>query len=301
MDNSCALTAHAYQIYLLYICVSVVVAAYSQCVLTGGSIADGDCRTSDGGCCDLLPECRNDGTCELPPPVCTTDSDCSGAEDICAGGLGCVSQYKIQVTPFAPGSSPYLGVIEYDSSEFFLVGTGDISSGSYFLHEIVTFDADVGAVVHVELDESQRPLSAYIEGEEYEVLTYVYDASGNLVSIVEADGGNGRALETVPGSTSALRHGSRRLIGGVIAWAIRIWFLSRLPCEATYPQIVDIRRLFVALFAKDSTTHTCQMRPQHLGVDYKSPTVVSVTVTPGDGSRQVQVEVALARTRVEIW
>lgn len=201
---------------------------------TGGTVSNGNCLTSDDGCCDLVPECRDDGTCQLPPPVCTTDGDCDNVGDHCADGLACVSPDDIEITPFAPGSSLYLGVIQYDSRELFLVGTGDISSGFYFLSEIVSFDEDVGANVHVALDESGRPLSAYAEGNEDEVLIYVYDDNDNLVSIVEAGGGNGRRLGMVPRSTSVFQEGARRLIPIIppLILGIIIWQVLNTPGEA---------------------------------------------------------------------
>lgn len=215
-------------------------------MLTGGTVSDGDCRTSDGGCCDLVPECRDDGTCQLPPPVCTTDGDCENVGDHCADGIACVSPDDIEITPFAAGSSPYLGVIKYASRELFLVGTGDISSGSYVLYEIVTFDEDEGADVHVALDESGLPLSSYVEGNEDEVAMYVYDDNENLVSVVEADHGNGRALETVPRSTSVLQDVSRRLLWVPLARIIIGLIIRKIlitPGEATYPHFFHIHSL----------------------------------------------------------
>lgn len=126
-------------------------------------------------------------------------------------GLACVSPDDVEVSLFAPGSSPYQGAVRYESQEFFFVGTGDIPSGSYSLNEIVTFDEDTGANVHFAVDGSGRLLSFYAEGNEDEVITFVYDDNGNIVSL-EADGGNGRALAMLPRSTTAvLQDGSRRL------------------------------------------------------------------------------------------
>lgn len=189
----------------------------SQCVLTGGTVSDGDCRTSDDGCCDLFVECRDDGICQLPPPVCTADSTCDGVDEACVRGLACVSPDDVTVVFYEPGSSPYLGVFQYESQDFFFAGT--ISSGSYVLTEFVTFDEEVGANVHMIMDESGRPMSAFVEGLEDDVFIYVYDDNGNLVSVsgVELDGGTGRrGLEMVVQSTSELQHVARRELLGVL-------------------------------------------------------------------------------------
>lgn len=226
-------------------------------MLTGGTVSDGDCNTSDGGCCDLVPECRDDGTCQLPPPVCTTDSTCGGADEVCARGLACVSPDDVEITSYEPGSSPYLGVVQYDSREFFLVGTGDISSGSSVINEVVTFEPAVGANVHIDVDGSGRPLSAYVEGNEEDVITVVYDDNGNLVSAIGADGDNRRALETVPRLTSVLQDGTGRkllpviipgiILGGLYGWHIMRPFIMPLFGESTYSRIVGIHRLLIAL------------------------------------------------------
>lgn len=175
-------------------------------MLTGGTASDGDCRTSDGGCCDLVPECRDDGTCQLPPPVCTTDSTCDGVGEICARGLACVSADDLVVVAYDPDSSPYMGVVRYDSRDLFLVGTGDFSEGSYTLTEVVTFvEEEEGYNLHVLVDGSGLPISAYVEGREDEVFTYVYDDNGNLVSLVEPEDSSGRKrglrLSTPSGSS----------------------------------------------------------------------------------------------------
>ena len=186
-------------------------------MLTGGTVSDGNCLTSDDGCCDLVSECRDDGTCQLPPPVCTTDDTCDGVNDVCAQGQACMSVDDVDITLYETGSAPYLGVVRYNSQEFFLVGTGDTSSGDFVIEEFVTFDEGVGGNVHVVVDPSRRPLSAYVEGSEDEMITYTYDANGNLVSAVVQGGSDGgerslRGLEKLSAqdSSPALLDGTRR-------------------------------------------------------------------------------------------